>query len=97
VEDPSAQDQTDIDPATTDAAAKNKFFFPRATYRGKFTPRHLAFNANLQEFAQQVSLLCNLETAGKISPDDTYQEIKQLWHELRTSKHQILDAEEPPA
>lgn len=73
---------------------KRKFLAPRAKYRGKFTPEHLAFNANLQEFAHQVSLLCNLETGGKISPNDTYQEIKKLWKELQTSKRNLLNQEE---
>jgi hypothetical protein len=74
---------------------KRRFLSPRAKYRGKFTPEHLAFNANLQEFANQVALLCNLETAGKITPNDTYQEIKKLWKELQTSKRNLLNQEEP--
>nr|WP_199298391.1 hypothetical protein [Leptolyngbya sp. FACHB-17] len=66
--------------------------YPNAHYRGNFTPENLAFNANLQEFAQRVSLLCGLETSGKISPDDAYEQIKGLWNELRTSKKNLLDS-----
>ncbi len=46
---------------------KEKFLDPTAKYYGKFTPENLAFNANLQEFAQRVSYLCGLESNGKIS------------------------------
>lgn len=70
---------------------KEKFFYPIARYRGEFTPEHLAFNANLQEFAQRVSLLCGLETSGKIPPGEAYQQIKALWHELKESKQNLID------
>ncbi len=72
--------------------SKENFLAPRAPFRGEFSPEHLAFDANLQEFAQRISILCNLETAGKIPPDEAYQKIKQLWKELRESKHNLLDS-----
>ena len=65
---------------------RDEFLYPRRPYRGKFKPEHLVFNANLQEFAQKVSYICNLETAGKISPDRAYQQIKNLWKKLKQSK-----------
>lgn len=71
---------------------KDRFLSPLASYRGEMIPEHLAFNANLQEFAQRVSLLCSLETAGKIEPEETYQQIKQLWSDLKNSKKTLLDA-----
>lgn len=70
---------------------KDNFLYPTAHYRGEFTPAHLAFNANLQEFAQRVSLLCGLETSGKIPPGEAYQQIKTLWHQLKASKQNLLD------
>ncbi|GAP95816.1 DUF7219 family protein [Leptolyngbya sp. NIES-2104] len=76
---------------------KEEFFYPTASYRGDFTPEHLVFNANLQEFANRVSLLCGLETSGKIPPGEAYQQIKTLWHELKESKKNLLDrANESP-
>ncbi|MCX5963053.1 MAG: hypothetical protein NT070_07860 [Cyanobacteria bacterium] len=72
--------------------SKENFLAPRTPFRGEFSPEHLAFDANLQEFAQRISILCNLETAGKIPPDEAYQRIKQLWNELRESKHNLLDS-----
>jgi len=64
---------------------KENFIFPQSSYRGEFTPENLVFNANLQEFAQKVSYICNLEKNGKIKPQDAYKQIKNLWAELKTS------------
>jgi len=71
----------------------NSFVTPRAPYHGDFTPQHLAFNANLQEFAQRVSLICGLETGGKVSSTDAYNDIKKLWKELKASKKNLLKKE----
>lgn len=70
---------------------KKGFFNPLGRYYGEFTPNNLAFNANLQEFAQQASYLCNLETNGKITPEEAYMQIKQLWQQLDQSKQELLD------
>lgn len=75
---------------------KDQFFSPRSSYYGEFTPEGLAFNANLQEFANRISIICGLETGGKISPDDAYRQIKQLWKQLKDSKKEFLDAPKPP-
>ncbi len=64
---------------------KTNFIYPHSTYRGHFTPENLVFNANLQEFAQKVSYICNLETSGKVSPQEAYRRIKNLWQELKDS------------
>ena len=73
-----------------------EFLTPRSRYRGEFTPENLVFDANLQEFASRVALLCGLESGGKISPQDAYDQIKDLWQQLREAKHNLLDRE-PPA
>ena len=75
---------------------KDDFLFPRSKYWGEFSPERLAFNANLQEFAQRISFVCNLETGGKISPAEAYEEIKRLWKELKQSKASLLDGESSP-
>ncbi|MBW4522474.1 MAG: hypothetical protein KME16_22700 [Scytolyngbya sp. HA4215-MV1] len=62
------------------------FLYPRARYQGPFKPEHLVFNANLQEFAQRVGYISNLQTAGKISPEESYQQIKSLWKQVKKSK-----------
>ncbi|MGB7086357.1 MAG: hypothetical protein WBD47_12445 [Phormidesmis sp.] len=66
------------------------FLIPRSKYQGEFTPQNLAFNANLQEFAQRVALICALETGGKISSADAYNDIKKLWKDLKASKKSLL-------
>lgn len=70
---------------------KERFLFPQSRYRGEFTPENLAFNSNLQEFTQKISIICNLETNGKMTPDEAYQKIKSLWKELKNSKKELLD------
>jgi hypothetical protein len=70
---------------------KNEFLYPIGKYYGEFTPGKLAFNANLQMFAQQVSYLCSLETNGKISAEDTYLEIRKFWKQLQRSKKELLE------
>ncbi|WP_031291692.1 DUF7219 family protein [Leptolyngbya sp. Heron Island J] len=70
---------------------REDFMMPRAPYHGEFTPERMVFNANLQEFANKISLICNLETGGKITSEEAYSRIKQLWKELKASKKVLLD------
>lgn len=70
---------------------KQKFLYPLASYKGKFTPENLIFNANLQEFAQKVALICGLEANGKISPVDAYEQIRDLWEKLKQFKEENLE------
>ncbi len=65
------------------------FMYPRSRYRGRVKPENLLFNANLQEFAQRVMLITNLETGGKITPEESYKEIKTLWKQLKQSKKSL--------
>ena len=65
------------------------FLHPHYPYRGKVKPENLVFNANLQEFAQKVSYICNLETGGKITPEDAYKQIKSLWKQVKRSKKKL--------
>lgn len=74
---------------------KEQFLYPRSSYHGEFKPENLVFNANLQEFAQKVSFLCNLETAGKIKPGEAYRQIKVLWKQLKNSKKALGIDDEP--
>lgn len=73
---------------------KDRFLYPSAKYRGKFTPENLVFNANLQEFGQRVSYLCSLETSGKLSSEETYHQIKNLWQVLKESRENIFQDED---
>jgi hypothetical protein len=69
---------------------KERFMNPRSRYRGNFSPQNVAFDANLQEFTNRISIICALETGGKISPIEAYQQIKDLWTELDQSKKNLL-------
>lgn len=69
---------------------KNSFLNPISNFRGEFTPQNLAFDANLQEFTNRISIICALETGGKISPNEAYQQIKELWNKLDKSKEHLL-------
>ncbi len=73
---------------------KNSFLFPIFPYHGQFHPKNLVFNANLQEFAQRVGYIANLETAGKLSPEESYNQIKALWKQLKRSKKALLIAKD---
>lgn len=74
---------------------RSDFLYPRSRYYGQVKPENLVFNANLQEFAQRVSYICNLETAGKISPEESYKQIKALWKELKRTKKQLGIGQNP--
>ena len=68
---------------------KSDFLFPQSRYYGQVKPENLVFNANLQEFAQRVGFICNLQTAGKLSPEESYEQIKSLWKQLKRSKKNL--------
>ena len=68
---------------------KYDFLYPRSSYHGRIKPENLVFNSNLQEFAQKISYICNLETGGKLPPDEAYKQIKSLWKQLKRSKKEL--------
>ncbi len=67
----------------------NRFLYPYSRYYGSFQPELLAFDANLQEFAQKVGYISCLETSGKLSSDEAYSKIKELWKQLKRSKKEL--------
>jgi hypothetical protein len=67
----------------------NAYLYPRSPYYGDFSPQHLAFNANIQEFAQRVSFIAGLQTGGKLNPEEAYQKIQQLFTQLEQSKRTL--------
>jgi hypothetical protein len=74
----------------------SNFLYPRSRYRGAFKPENLVFNANLQEFAQQVMYVSNLETNGKMTPEESYKQIKTLWKSLKKSKKALGIGDQAP-
>jgi hypothetical protein len=75
----------------------NQTMFPTARYQGKFTPKNLVFNANLQEFAHRIGIISALQTGGKLDAIEAFAQIEALWQQLETSQKQleIEEAEEP--
>lgn len=73
----------------------NSFLYHNNRYNGQFNPENLVFNANLQEFTQKISYICSLETSGKLTPEDSYKQIKQLWKDLKRSKKQLGIGQQP--
>lgn len=67
----------------------NDFLTPRYPYRGSDQPENMLFNANLQEFAQQVSYIAALQTNGKMSTLESYKKIKQQWKRLKKTHKQL--------
>ena len=61
-------------------------------YRGPdWTPERLAFHQNLEQFADRVGLIVGLQANGKIAQEAAFDEIKQLWASLRTSRSSLLE------
>ncbi|KAF3890561.1 MULTISPECIES: DUF7219 family protein [Nostocales] len=75
---------------------KENFLYPRGRYYGQVKPENLIFNANLQEFAQKVGIITSLETSGKLSPEEAYDQVKALWKQLKRSKKELGIGDEPP-
>lgn len=72
------------------------FLYNNNRYHGQVKPENLVFNANLQEFTHKIGYICSLETAGKITPAESYAQIKLLWKDLKRTKKQ-LGIGEPPS
>ncbi|KYC42219.1 hypothetical protein WA1_19750 [Scytonema hofmannii PCC 7110] len=77
-------------------ADKENFLYPRGRYYGQVKPENLIFNANLQEFAQKIGIITSLETSGKLSPEEAYDQVKALWKQLKRSKKELGIGEPPP-
>jgi hypothetical protein len=64
---------------------------PRSPYHGKpWTPQALTFHQNLEEFAARVEVIVGLQSNGKISQSEAYEQIRQLWDQLATSREALL-------
>ena len=69
-----------------DVPTRDEFLTPRARFQGEFTPQNLAFDSKLQEFAQRVAYICGLETAGKITPTEAHDQIRDLYEQLSRTR-----------
>ena len=65
---------------------------PHASYRGdNWSPERLMFHQNLETFAERVGLIVGLQGNGKISQEEAYAQIKQIWKTLKQSKDFLID------
>ncbi|BAY21889.1 hypothetical protein NIES2100_16470 [Calothrix sp. NIES-2100] len=55
------------------------FLYPPNSYYGQFQPEYVVFHANLQEFQERVSYICDLQTGDKICPEAADKQIHVLW------------------
>lgn len=68
---------------------KHNFLDQNYQYRGEFTPNNLVFNANFQEFSRRVGYICNLQTAGKLSTEESYKLLESLWEQSKHNFHSL--------
>jgi hypothetical protein len=45
---------------------------------------------SLREFSQRVSFICNLETGGKLGPQEAYKKVKVLYKQLKKSRSEAV-------
>jgi hypothetical protein len=65
-----------------------------SSYRGDdWTPGRLVFHQNLEQFAERVGLIVALQGNGKISQEEAFDEIRQIWKQLQTSRESLLEKE----
>ncbi|MEM6258934.1 MAG: hypothetical protein AAF711_02110 [Planctomycetota bacterium] len=53
------------------------------------SPEEIVFESNLREFTVKIEHICGLEQNGKISQEEAYQRIRDLWRELKRSKKNL--------
>ena len=56
-----------------------------------WSPQRVAFHQNLEEFADRVGLLVGLQSNGKVTQEEAFDQIKTLWKTLKLSKNDLLD------
>ena len=53
------------------------------------------FHQNLESFAERVGLIVGLQSNGKITQDQAYDQIRAIWKELKDSKDSLLNGKGP--
>jgi hypothetical protein len=59
-----------------------------------FSPEEVLLEANIKEFGHTISMICALETGGKITADEAYALIKKSWSDLKSSRKVLLRKDE---
>lgn len=63
---------------------------PAGTSQPLFSPEDMLLEANIREFGHTISLICALETGGKLNADEAYTLIKKTWSELKLSRKSLF-------
>ena len=53
------------------------------------SPEEILFDTNLREFTVKIEHICSLEQNGKISQEEAYRRIRDLWRALKRSKKNL--------
>ena len=62
-----------------------------SSYRGDdWTPTSLIVHQNLESFAERVGLIVALQSNGKLSQEQAYDQIRTIWKKLGESKKDLL-------
>jgi hypothetical protein len=63
-----------------------------SSYRAEdWSPQRVMFHQNLETFADRVGLLVGLQSNGKLTQEEAYDEIRRLWKQLKESKGSLLN------
>ena len=62
-----------------------------SSFHGKdWSPQRAAFHQNLEQFADRIGLIVGLQANGKVSQEEAYEQIKELWKILKISRNDLL-------
>ncbi|MFZ4564986.1 MAG: DUF7219 family protein [Prochlorococcaceae cyanobacterium] len=65
-----------------------------SSYRGgDWSPERLVFHQNLEQFAERVGLIVALQGNGKITQEEAFDEIRQIWTQLQSSRESLLETD----
>ena len=62
-----------------------------SSFHGKdWSPQRAAFHQNLEQFADRIGLIVGLQANGKVSQENAYEQIKDMWKHLKESRNGLL-------
>jgi hypothetical protein len=71
------------------SAQLESLLYQNTSFHGQMNPENLIFNDRLQAFNQKVGFICSLETAGKLTPQESLLQIQALWRDLKQVGSQV--------
>jgi hypothetical protein len=88
---PSSDDGRPDDSLSSDAPGVRSPLESHSSYRAEdWSPQRVMFHQNLETFADRVGLLVGLQSNGKLSQEEAYDEIRRMWKQLKGSKGSLL-------